>query len=197
MQRIGVVLAGGKATRLNNKILLPLKSGYPMICSSIDYLLRLKLQKIVILDKELSILPKLLYQLYGELEFMTDNFSGIPSALRSLADKYKAELIVVCADNIYSVESVPLIENSGVVRKVPVAESQRLTTFVDGKWVRGQVSGTALTTPWILNSVSIQLSVSDGLEDLFNELKIRPNLCPANKWADLGTEDSYLRYWNA
>ena len=36
----GIVLAGGLATRLPNKALLPIKNGKPAITSSIDLLLR-------------------------------------------------------------------------------------------------------------------------------------------------------------
>ena len=65
----GIVLAGGQATRLPNKPLLPLKNGKPVITSGIDLLLRSDIKDIRVIVPPDSVIPAILDYTYSSTYF--------------------------------------------------------------------------------------------------------------------------------
>ena len=201
---VGVVLAGGRSKRLDNKILLPLRDKRPMICSSLDLLINVyKLTRIIILDKKESILPKLLCCLYNDFkfEFITDDFSGLSACLCNVGRLSYSELIVVCADNVYPQTYIKPVKDRAVIRGISSLNViNGLVTFESGRWVeagQGKHSLQALTTPWFLDSkTAAKFNSSDTIVESFNAQGISPILADLHNWADLGTNFSFLRYWS-
>lgn len=211
---MGVILAGGKATRLPNKPLLPMHNGRPLICSSVDYLVGQGSQSILVLDAPDSIIVHVLIGLYPSIRFhrLVDGFKGIPAALALAARSLGAEftkLFVVCCDNIYPDNeylTTPSLDRSyAVIREVSAADAVHLAKWEKksqddpGRWLPREAatrSRFALTTPWILRKEdALRGDEFSEVTELFNAIDCQPKTAPRGSWKDLGTEDTFIRYW--
>jgi hypothetical protein len=211
---LGVILCGGKATRLPNKPLLPYvdQNGRikPLICSSVDYLLAAGHTQMILLDQKDSILPTILPCIYPGVTFVqvVDGFKGIPFALKMVAEltsEAEVRYMVVCADNLYPFDEVldPKEEECAVVRDVGHEDSKHLSRFVNTPdatlWVkRHDVRGSqlGLTTPWYLTKRGL-MHVTDETDivDYLNAQGIEAWSRPRAGWCDLGTPETFTEYW--
>ena len=204
MNKIGVVLAGGKSTRLNNKILLPMntESMDPIICSGLDMLLRSSIKTIYVLDKEVSILEPMLKKLgYNNLIFRRDNFDGILYCMNQLAlENPSALFYIVCADNIYPPTEVWNPHKECVItRMVDGRDAVHLTTMENGFWYPAGYSDSllALTTPWFIKAETfLDNHYCISMTEFLTKTKMPFHVVERAGWADLGTEDTYIRHWN-
>lgn len=216
MRHVGAILCGGKSTRLPNKPLLPYLHGEnkilrPLIHSSVDYLRRMGIDEVILLDQADSIIAPVLTTAYPEIAFykVVDDFRGVPGALCQMAHSVQTEnvmFVVLCCDNVYPEEFIKLTEEArAVVREVPKEDAVHLSRWHSpgsspGQWITRDDPGyslLALTTPWFLPRNMLQF-VSQSFSDItqfFNEFQVPPLKKATSDWHDLGTEDTYLRYW--
>ena len=200
---IGVILAGGLATRLHNKPILPMLDGRPIICSAIDYLQDCQMDSIIILDQQRSILPALLplHTPMDNLIFVKDSFDGVVVCLLELAESLPdvERFTVLCADNIYPVTEYDYEPDTALCRYVSREALEGLVTYSNGWYEAGDHNcNLALTTPWHLETRTIlDTGVSaNNVPGWFNQMGIKPCKVELEDWADLGTEANFRRYWN-
>lgn len=197
----GIILCGGKATRLPNKPLLPMHDLRPLICSSVDYLRRNGIHFITLACDEDNLIPNVLRRTYPDTQFdVSICTDGVGPAIRqAVVDFGDPEgYVVLCCDNIYPVEPIPDEMDVAVTREVPYEDLIHLSRHcIDGTWVdrSGVIENTvALTTPWVLSAhTALRLT---SVPESFNDLNIVGYEMPRQEWADLGTDDTYRRYWD-
>lgn len=219
---IGIVLAGGLATRLNNKPLLWTPEG-PMMFHAFHYLSRLRgeLSGVVITcpPGQEGIYRRITkkwprFQCYTTARIMSDDYSGIPEAIRMAhlaAEKSMGrtddQCIVVCGDNIYPDCESPLsllasskLKEFAVCRSVDMERIRSLAVRYKGEYKRAsqiqehELQGTlALTTPWVLTRESLfkMSNLPLSVEDWFTDLQIPHVQRPTGNWMDVGTPEAY------
>lgn len=217
---IGVVLAGGRASRLPNKALLPIYGGFPMICSGITYLLDNNVRKIVVMEPpDGSILRWLVPHIFNKIpatmfQFATDYYDGVVGGIQCAAP-FASEgepVMYVCCDNIYPTKEQNLdpswVTDTAIVRSVPSGWYDHLDRYEvsitgGGEWkhrtniVDENANVYALTTPWVLSYKTVKEAYKyDALIDFFNGEKITPVVLPKQDWQDLGTVESYTDFWS-
>lgn len=182
----GVILAGGAATRLPNKPLLPRRQGGCVIDSSVEFL-RKQCDEITVVVPGNSIIQDYLMHVHKGLKFIVqESPTGVEDALNLVP----GEKMVCVADNIYPQEYYE--EHGVVVRAVPRWQARHLVTIKDGCFIRGAYDNKwALTTPWILPPDFV---AEDLLID-FRQLKLIE--AKAEGWWDIGTPDTYTAYWRS
>jgi hypothetical protein len=204
--RLGAVLAGGDATRLPNKALLPLRNGLPMITSAIELCVRNNCTgaPLVIVRPDsliLSILHTWQYGVrYREQKEPRGLIDAILVATRSFGPQLQLlfregneEFLITFCDNYYDCnELIPVTAKPPcvAVRDVKKGHGKDLGTY-RGKTIAGWL---------LLNRASLQL-VSDccpqmKLEDWLEAMDAQPIEMPSNlEWWDLGTKETYKNYW--
>lgn len=185
LTRSGVILAGGAATRLPNKPLLPRREGGCVIDSSVEYLLHQGIKDITVIVPPNSVITDYLMARYDHLNFIEQpNATGVEDALNLTS----GSRMICVADNIYPKEE-PWTEEGVVVRPVPAWRARHLATLLNGRYQRGRYeSGLALTTPWMLPDMRFtnllpqlqKLMVLEGRRE---------------GWWDIGTPEAYAAYW--
>lgn len=214
--RQGVILAGGRGTRLYpitkvvNKHLLPVWNK-PMILYPIETLKKMGITDILIITGG--------EHLGTFLDFLGDgsdfgvNFTykvqkesgGIAQALFLAKDFVKGQFAVILGDNIFQDTIEPTNENCAIVL-TEVEDGTRFGVFYDGKIIEKPkeplsnmaVTGLYFYTPEIFNFINIQhpstrgeLEITDVnnwcLENLPTEI-----LTYKGFWSDAGTFDSLL-----
>jgi hypothetical protein len=206
----GIILAGGRSTRLPNKALLPKHNGRPLITSSVDYLVYNDVKKIVVVEAEESLIRYVLQKLYPQVQFqfVCDNYAGIPAAISMVGQECADNSYAICCcDNLYPAErTIPanIDQPYAVVRQVSPNDAKHLAKWVEGPQFTGWVdrhystaSLVALTTPWVLTAdVCLAGAGEKDVTTWFNKFpSIRPREAELSTWKDLGTEDTFIRYW--
>ena len=211
----GVVLCGGKAERMPNKLFLARRDGLPVAWSSLDYLVMHGLCNVT-LCLHAQDYPGPLFRLMRyypkqiTLGVHTDEHGGLVPLLRNVAKTETAEwLFVLCADNVYPrrIEFNPKRDLHGNgCAFVRASESDHLDGWkVEGRYARWTErnnypdSNRKLTTPWILRREALLEAVGrvgrpPTLMELFNGLQIKPVEQDGGAWTDIGTPESYKEY---
>jgi hypothetical protein len=191
----GVLLAGGKATRLPNKVLLPQRDGRPVCFSGLDYLIRHGCDPIHIVIPPASVIVDVIAKHYkfDSLNFIHQpDATGVGDALNLIPEPIDGHAMIVMGDNIYPVTEVvdaawPFV----VVRRVPAWRLPHLVRVTkDGKLTRTAPGALALSTPWAI-PIDGQYS-SEGWPDLTDQTKVE---LPGEEWHDIGTVETYTHYW--
>ncbi len=203
---IGVLLAGGRATRLPNKVLLPTRSG-PMAIQALEHMKAAGCTKLVVLDQPCSLLGDVLADHPLEHTTVIDNFSGINNALSNIADMFPTNLryAVFCADNVYPKNEQAAAKNDtgnyAIVRPIREDLAQGLDFWAGDHWAERkarstQIGALSLTTPWVFSYANLKLAAEyKSIIEFFNECEVRPIMRGAKGWADLGTPESFAHYW--
>jgi len=191
---IGILLAGGNATRLPNKVLLPQRDGRPVIFSGLDYLLRHHADPVHVVVPPSSVIVDVIAAHYPEanLNFVYQpEASGVGDAINQVGAR--GAVMIVMADNIYPPnETVPAAAPAAVVRRVPAWRLPHLVRLgADGLLTRTGPGRLALTSPWIIIVGGKPLS-PEGWPDLNGARFIE---LPTAGWWDIGTHDTYAAYW--
>ena len=196
---INLVLAGGRSTRLYNKVMMSMCDGRPLICSAIDQYLDAGVRPIIYTDPVrkmvLGNVLKHLYPITKIEDIRTDNYSGIPKLLYELNSL--DDLCVLCGDNIYP---------PGFYKKVQLGEAACIFSgdkSLDGydlankAWVsREAETKVRLVTPWKFRRNSIKgVSENTSLIAVLNSVKLSPQFVGSCGWYDLGTEDKLEAYY--
>lgn len=198
---IGIVLAGGAATRLPNKILLPMRDGEPVIMSGIDYLYRHGCEEIrVVLPPNspvVDIVETLRDDSAGVAYVYQAEATGVGDAIRLACPEHEPAMIVM-GDNVYPENET--FESPGMscvaVRPVPAWRMPHLVRWSDrmGAFTRGGAFGRmALTTPWVLgNGWQNEIAPGEAWRGLNRYRRVE---MPAQGWWDIGTPELYAAYW--
>lgn len=195
--RLGIVLAGGDATRLPNKALLPLRNGLPMITSAIELCVRNNCTgaPLMIVRPDsliLSVLHTWQYNVcYREQIEPRGLIDAIRIATRSCVPG--EEYLITFCDNYYDRnELIPATAKPPcvAVRDVKEGHGKDLGTY-RGKTIAG----------WLLLDQSSLRTVSDcclntKLEDWLETMDAQSIEMSSNlEWWDLGTKETYQNYW--
>ena len=181
----GVILAGGAATRLPNKPLLPRRTGGCIIDSSVEFL-RKQCDEVTVVVPANSIIQDYLMHHHTGLKFIPQvSPTGVEDALNLVP----GEKMVCVADNVYPQE---YYEELGlVIRDVPRWQAKHLVMWDGENFIRGQYDVSyALTTPWMLPD----MKMTNLLEDFKDMKKIQKS---GKDWWDIGTPDTYTAYWRS
>jgi len=195
----GIVLAGGLATRLPNKALLPIKNGMPAITSSIDLLLRSGIKDITIVVSPVSAIPSVLNTYYDRpFKFAVQLAAeGYINAIKTAGYDPQSQIVVTCCDNVYD-ESEEVIDREGsyaCVRELPAWQTIGLTKY-DGSidtWFNIANSYACFAGYAVFHQV--HLIDAGSVVENFNRLKMTALKCPAKGWFDIGTLENYITYW--
>ncbi len=188
-----LILAGGRSTRLHNKLLMCLLDGRPLICSSIDTYLWFGVVPTICLNKkDQKRFTTILSNLYpgNKFQYETDEYSGLVPLLNKHLEE--DDVTVLCGDNTYSNTILEYIR-PGEARVVTSTNSQ-LDVWDGRQWKHRSNSGThKLATPWMFKKGSA--SSAKDLVDLLNLKQIEPVVVSTPYWADLGTPENLERYY--
>lgn len=205
----GLILCGGRATRLPNKPLLPVwQPGQPikpMLIAAIQSAYALGCDDVMLLHNPLTPLFDIATAYDPSLLGSEDAHSGLLGALLGAISHRDSgfeeqEFAVLCCDNVYP-EMKPGFRRGAVVRKMPPGRAQDLDMYVVGRYtMRGFASGPflALTTPWFVTRADIRLAThSDSVPGWMNAISLPAIEEPAVGWDDLGTVASYSAHWKS
>lgn len=195
----GILLAGGLATRLPNKPLLPQRDGRPVCFSGLDYLLRHKANPIAVVVPPSSVIVDVIAAHYPDapINFIYQpEARGVGDAI-NLAATANDSMMIVSADNIYPAdETITSPDEKGphvIVRRVAAWRIPYLVRVgPDGKLTRTGPGKLALTSPWVIfpgHRFSLE-----GWPDLEGSRLIE---LPGKDWWDIGTPDTYAAYWRS
>lgn len=197
----GIVLAGGLATRLPNKALLPLHNGKPAITSGIDFLIANNISDIRIVVPSRSPINHILRMHYNDkhFEFITQREPlGVPMAI-SEADS-RADSIIVYCDNIYTnLEFLKPNYSCHCVQHIEDLEKARhLSKWNDdtNRWQHECVSDWCVAGWMFLTAKDLQAAnhFKDTITFL-NDIKAQPFALADKNWWDIGTAETYRYYW--
>jgi len=203
----GIVLAGGNATRLPNKPLLPLHNGKPAITSGIDLLLRSGITTVDIVIAPNSPIPDILRKYY-ELNFRfieQKDALGVPLAISQILpfdfqtwDKF----VVVFCDNVYGKDY--LIQTNDERRGHTIMKlddgikAKSLSRYINGLWTQGNFGpSTSCLAGWMILNLKM-LSAAHHYSntiDFLNGTKAKPIKIEDPDWWDIGTLETYTDYW--
>ena len=204
----GIVLAGGNATRLPNKPLLPLHNGKPAVTSGIDLLLRSGITVIDIVVTPNSPIPSILRKYY-ELNFRfieQRGALGVPLAISQVlpmsAPQTYDKFIIVYCDNVYgSKQRIPLHPWVGhsTIEIIDEIKAGALSRYSDGFWREGYCEDDCSTciAGWMcldLSSLILAHHYQTTIEFL-NVIKAKPIPIIDSSWWDIGTLETYTDYW--
>jgi len=193
----GIVLAGGLATRLPNKALLPLKDGRPVITSSIDLLVRSCVDTIIIVIPSRSPIPDVVQRLYDDsFSFVIQREAlGYPDAVKTVLKHASGDFIVTCCDNVYDdSERVKNInrEAYACVRELPSWQTIQLVKWDSKKWTMFSNTNKCFAGYAVFRNLR-ECDYSSTIE-MLNELNTVP-LYVNGYWFDIGTLNNYITYW--
>lgn len=190
---LGVILAGGKAERLPNKLLLPTRSSIPVILNSIQFLIYNGVSRIRVVSNRQDLVWNYLMGIgIKNVELIDDGKKGIVDAICLAAEGEK--VVILCGDNVYPMVKVEMEKK---IYAVCVRSDNKQLDGWDEEnhiWVsRSKNPLLKLASPWVVESADL-----DPRHDIlknFNRMQVMPCVHPAfSNWRDLGTIDQYRKY---
>lgn len=193
---IGLILAGGRSTRVPYKMFLCQRDNKnPIIQSSVDLLINVGIKKIVAATTH-EICLLLRQWCLAIDEYQIDEHQGLVTVINRCLEK--DDTIIVCGDNLYGSVTTRTAER--------VLDEERFGCFVssvvdakeldgwNGGWVGREFFSTSrLVSPWI-----IPRGVVDNASNILTLLTIKgmqPVHCDDPEWFDLGTMESLRGYY--
>lgn len=205
-----VILAGGQATRLCHKALLPISNKRIMIESAIDAVRRAGPRGFnevayIIVAKD-SIIPSVLMMRGHYIRFGKQENSGIIHAMMAgfILMAPATNVRFLFCDNIYDFVEFQDNDNSASVIE-SVNESLDVWDHKNHMWCHRSEQGSVRFAGYVnVNYTLFSQAVKsienfDSLVQLFNEMKTSAHSLIENRgvWQDLGTEESYRSYLRA
>lgn len=190
---IGIMLAGGLATRLPNKPLLPTKDGSPVCLSGLDYLKRHNVSHTVIVVPPNSPLVDVIEHFRPGQKYSyvyQPEAKGVGDAINLVKASVRAMIVV--ADNVYPEAEVVNEVECVVIRRVPAWRRPHLVGADGQRLDRGGSSFMpfSLTTPWVVGPGKSW--DPDGWPSLAGIKQVERE---ADGWWDIGTPELYAAYW--
>lgn len=208
----GVMLAGGLATRLPNKPLLPLRNLKPAITSGLDFFKRSGIDDVYVVIPPSSPIPDVLAAFGYHVKYCVQSTpTGVCGAIATLQASRPSmvnlndddRLIVTYCDNVYDELSVmPEMHNVASGHSIMYIEnevkSHALSKYNDGVWVHDSKSPWCVAGWMVLDEHARQLAASmTSTEMLLNAAHGVPIRVAAAGWWDIGTIETYSAYWRA
>jgi NDP-sugar pyrophosphorylase family protein len=213
----GIILAGGKATRLPNKPILPIRHNMLAVESSINLYHRSGIHDIYIVVPPNHVLPQILSHRHGyTFKYVYQpRPDGVPGAIMAVLAQFPSitSFFVSCCDNVYHDEefidvhnieiqktTVPLI----VTRNCSPADMHRLSGWDEAsqQWqhpatnVQCFAGWTYYPSASAFTQAYAQLQDSGSCIELINALKAKPFHLDQTWWYDIGTVQAYREYWS-
>lgn len=195
---IGVLLAGGAATRLPNKPLLPMIDGRPVCLSGIDYLRRHGIDHIIVVTPPNSPLVDVITAFVAspqDLHFVYQQEpTGVGDAINLARAGIDVRSMIVMADNVYPREEKFECISGVAVRKVAAWKRPHLVRANGETHLTRDASCKALyslTTPWLIGPSKLS---PEGWPSLIGQKQI---ICKEEGWWDIGTPELYAAYWRS
>lgn len=207
---IGIVLAGGLATRLPNKPLLPLRSGKPVITSSLDLFVRSGVKKTIVVITPNSVIPYVLGGTHYDgmiLEYATQTeATGVPHAMtHAVVGREKDETYVMsCCDNVYGLkEKIETLSQPPCVNVRCESPSKAIhlakCNVVDWRWFNDPYDfNRPCVAGWMIFKQCHIMQAKPGMitVDFLNLIGAQPiTISEDYEWWDVGTPETYFAYW--
>jgi hypothetical protein len=211
MQSLGVVLAGGAATRLPNKPLLPLKNGKPAITSALDLFNRHEVAKVAVVIPMWSAIPDVLDSLEYKIDFFIEQRQplGVLEALTHVVGYANGldNIVVSYSDNVFDEKVVIPERQCGIEHtSVQVHSSFRRRHLASVQSSSRSIAGYGQYAPKALRALLESYNTKQSLgfvlnhcaSTMFTPLKLEGNQNALDHhWWDIGTPETYLAYWRA
>lgn len=195
----GVVLAGGKSTRMPHKLWLCDKNGVNIAVQAGRVLRTCKrVDDIVYCVNEHDVKFISMIKKFLDVSFIVDNNEGL-----SVLNRIHGEKLILCADNVYGLSTLEYIayglkgsESTACVNTYYHAGYELDSWDSKNKqWVHravGHAMNDPLVTPWHFMK---DVVVNNNIIETLNRECIQPQFVRDNDWADLGTPESVERYY--
>ena len=200
----GLVLAGGLATRLPNKPLLPMRNHEPVIISSIDFLKRSDIKDISVVVPSNSMIPLILKSYCLELSYIEQHSPlGVPKAISLFPHSLEAgdNLIIVYSDNIYPDDiiadtSVCSGSYHSIITIDDPVKNHQLSKYSNGQWLQESASPHCIAGYMSLSDSALEIAHQFKETTTFlNTISADPIRLMTDKWWDIGTVATYREYW--
>lgn len=197
---IGIVLAGGAATRLPNKALLPIADHHIAIESAIKFCRRCD-KTVIVVPNNRIIEGVLKMRSWGKLEYVVQYAPNGVSEAIAIAARHapdRGQYLVTFCDNVYDMdERVPETQlPSASTRWIDPKLAQHLDGYDVGVWSKKHSSAACLAGWYMLSWADTQKAVPhEESVDYLNKIGAHAVTMPAAlSWWDIGTPDSYAAY---
>jgi len=201
----GLVLAGGEATRLPNKPLLPLKNGKPAITSGIDLLRHSGITHITVVVPPGSAIPSILdYTYVTNFKYVIQEAAlGVPIAISQILPDdtfdFEDKLVVVFCDNVYShgtkINDVNPVGHTVIEIAGEPIKSKSLSRWC-GRWMSSPQGNVCVAGWMVLDRDSLQWAHHfQSTIDFLNKIEAQPIYIEDKGWWDIGTPSAYAAYW--
>ena len=197
----GIMLAGGAASRMPNKALLPIASNRIVIESGIEFLSSKCEETVVVVSPNSPIPDVLKMRGYNPWYVQQSVPLGVVSAIQCGAQRCVHDLcLIVFCDNVYSEVTQNLVAEPHASLRWS-SDPSHLDTYSElgRKWVRRSIEHDDLEQPsllgWYLLDRSQILSADQRQSsvDFLNELNVKPKFYPDAVY-DIGTPETYSHY---
>lgn len=204
--QVGIVLAGGLATRLPNKVLLPMKDMRPAIFSSIELFKRSKVSNIVVVIPPNSVIPDVLGNDF--MYVIQDEARGVPDAIEKAKNGWASAMgdidvhfHVSCADNVYHSEEIIdekqlTADAAASVRLLPPFVVRHLSRYSPKRkqFVTAAADAHAPCVAGVMSFYGPAFVPEVDTVRWLNAMKAKP-FAYAGPWWDIGTVETYAAYW--
>ena len=194
----GLLLIGGKSTRLPGKCFLPMKDGMPVFMSALNLFGKTKIKEVVIpvLPGHVKLFERIIDRFLGHMSFplvepifTVDSQSGVCNAITRTAETADDDLFVLCGDNIYGFDVPESLMKGGVAVRQMRPEFSRHLAFYNEE---------PLITPWVLPGLwARQAYLYDSVPRFLNAQRAPHVYIQEGEWWDIGTEETYEAYWTS
>lgn len=195
----GIILCGGKSTRLPLKLFLSDKTGWNIVLAAGRTLIRGGLREselIFCLNEEADFLRGMIKYCFRDAKLLFDRHAGL-----RIINSLNEDRVVLCGDNVYgettekAIKSFSWVHSAASVNRL-VEPTEHLDFWTGRKWSRRSLpwdkQHAALTTPWFLKG---DIKIGDNVIDTLNFYSMKPVFIDDPDWHDLGTSDSVRAYY--
>lgn len=202
--RTGVVLAAGEATRMPNKLLLPLVGGDIVVESAIAFAKK-HCDRVAVVTGISPLLRVVLEHKGHDLEFVVQPLPlGVLDAISRASPLVSDDALVVFGDNYYP-DDFPVTGVTSRASTVLVREPNQLDWYDSQipQWrrrddLRRGKKGDWCFAGWmsLTRRQCETAGAHDDVVDFMNEEGVKPYEVRADvAWTDLGTPKTYEEYW--
>lgn len=201
----GVILCGGKSTRLHHKLWLCRKdTGMNIVVAAgqtLGYAKFVGMDMIFCVNEWDHALHDLIKRQFTTARLHADNHRGL-SVLTDLSKE--DDLVVLCGDNVYGMTTVECINECSREFTYPMAAvnpSKPDPVHLDayhkgqGRWVlrsHDLINAISLTTPWFFPRGT---EIRDNIVETLNVIGAVPHVVDDREWYDLGTPEKVKEYY--
>ena len=198
MSTSAVILAAGSATRLPNKVVLPLKGGYILVESAIQFALAAGVDSddLVIVCRPDSPLRRILESRGWDFRCVYQPEPlGVTDAISRGSHCVDTDPLILFGDNLYDLKAGELLQTRSVLMhaSTSITDMPELDGWGGTAWVSRESAPRHKFLGWIAPPLEAARKASGGLLQWMNGTNLRP--FGQDVARDLGTEMAYDLYW--